>query len=52
MDAVKIAVNYRMRPPRPGQAAPKHSSQQIYALVKACTFRLLGSGSTHPPAGC
>ncbi len=46
VDALKGALTLRVRPLRPGQPPPKHSSQQLYALL---TARVL-----HPcmPAAC
>ena len=35
MDALKGALTLRVRPQRPGQPPPKHSSQQLYTLLTA-----------------
>ena len=45
MEAMKAAVSYRMRPLRPGQAVPKHSSQQLYDILRVRTGCSLAS---HP----
>lgn len=34
MEAMKAAVAHRVRPPRPGQAVPKHSNQQLYEILR------------------
>ena len=32
--AMKVAVSYRIRQARAGQAVPKHSSQQLYEILR------------------